>query len=78
MVVLVEADFKAATQGVLNGDRDKDSGGFVFHLALGFQINITNRVEVKWGVDAPFTDSCLAGSSPTTSGYADVQLPDLR
>lgn len=53
MIMLVEADFKAAAQGVLNGDRDENSGGFVFHLALGFQINVTNRVEVKWGINLP-------------------------
>ena len=53
MIMLIEGDFKAATQGMLNGDRDENSGGFVFHLALGFQINITNRVEMKFGVNVP-------------------------
>lgn len=53
MIMLIEADFRAAAQGVMHGDRDENSGGFVFHLAIGFQINITNRVEMKFGINVP-------------------------
>jgi hypothetical protein len=53
MIMLVELDFKASAKGILNGDRDQNSGGSVLHVALGFQINITNRVEMKWGINVP-------------------------
>ncbi len=53
MIMLIEADFKASARGMFNGDRNLNSGGSALHLAIGFQINVTNRVEVKWGINVP-------------------------
>jgi len=53
MIMLVEADFKAQAQDMFAGDRDENSGGMFVHLAIGLQMNITNRVEVKFGLNIP-------------------------
>lgn len=53
VIMLVEADFKFQHKGRKNGDINPNSGGHFIHLALGFQMNITNRIELKFGYNYP-------------------------
>ncbi|MCC6574770.1 MAG: hypothetical protein IT462_13400 [Planctomycetes bacterium] len=53
MILLVEMDFEARAQGEMDGDRDENSGFYEVEAAIGFQMNINNDFEVKFGVMLP-------------------------
>ncbi len=53
LIALIEFDVAGRDKGMLNGTRNPDSGYFKTHLALGFQVNLTNRHEVKAGYNIP-------------------------
>ncbi|MBV6516657.1 MAG: hypothetical protein HPKKFMNG_02345 [Planctomycetes bacterium] len=53
LILLVEADARFEHRGRMHGDRDDNSGGYFVHLALGMQMNITNRIECKLGLNLP-------------------------
>jgi hypothetical protein len=53
LIALVEFDLAGRDKGMLNGVRNPDSGYMATHLGLGFQLNITNRHELKMGYNIP-------------------------
>lgn len=52
-ILLAEGDIEYRDKGKLNGQRNPNSGYFKTHLALAFQVNITNLYEIKVGYNLP-------------------------
>lgn len=52
-LVLIEGDVEYREKGKLNSVTNPNSGYLKTHLGVGFQINITNKYEVKVGYNLP-------------------------
>ena len=53
MILLIEADAEFTERNWMDRKRQVPSGYYKFHLALGLQMNITNRIEMKLGYEYP-------------------------
>lgn len=53
LIILLEFDVAGRDKGVEMGVRKPNSGYFATHFALGFQLNLTNRHEIKIGYNLP-------------------------
>lgn len=53
LILLLEGDFAIREKGVIDGRRNDNSGYIKTHAAFGIQMNITNRIEVKFGYFLP-------------------------
>ncbi len=53
MIILIEGDAEFAERMYMDRKRVVPSGFYKFHLSLGLQMNITNRIEMKFGYEYP-------------------------
>ncbi|MCA8911407.1 MAG: hypothetical protein KDB82_06865 [Planctomycetes bacterium] len=53
LILLIESDFAIEERGHVNHNQNENSGYIKTHLELGVQMNITNRVEIKFGYHIP-------------------------
>ena len=54
LILLFEADAEIAGRNWLDRKRVVPSGHYKFHIGGGIQMNITNRIEIKFGYEWPF------------------------
>ena len=53
LILLIESDFAMQAKGSVNSHQNPNSGWIKTHLEGGIQMNITNRIEIKFGYHLP-------------------------